>query len=57
LRLGGGWRDQDHSISFCGYRASAECCDVWLFRNDTLKKITDQFAALSVWGSYVRLRI
>jgi len=30
---------------------------MWLFRNNPLKKITDQFAALSVWGSYVRLRI
>jgi hypothetical protein len=30
---------------------------VWLFRNNPLKKITDPFAALSVWGSYVRLRI
>ena len=30
---------------------------MWLFRNDPLKKITDPFAALSVWGSYVRLRI
>jgi hypothetical protein len=35
----------------------AECCDMWLFRNNPLKKITDPFAALSVWGSYVRLRI
>jgi hypothetical protein len=30
---------------------------MWLFRNNPLKKITDPFAALSVWGSYVRLRI
>jgi hypothetical protein len=56
-RLGGGWRDQDHTISFCGYRARAKCCDMWLFRNNPLKKITDPFAALSVWGSYVRLPI
>ena len=29
----------------------------WLSCNNPLKKITDPFAALSIWGSYVRLRI
>jgi hypothetical protein len=43
------------AFRFAGTRA--ECCDMLLFRNNRLKKITDQFAALSVWGSYVRLRI
>jgi hypothetical protein len=28
-------------------------CDMWLFRNNPLKKITDQFATLRIWGSYV----
>jgi hypothetical protein len=32
-------------------------CDMWLFRNNPLKNITDPFAALSVWGSYVRLTV
>jgi hypothetical protein len=30
---------------------------MWLFRNNPLKKIIDPFAALIVWGSYVRLHI
>jgi len=30
---------------------------MWLVRNNALKKITDEFATLSVCGSYVRLRI
>jgi hypothetical protein len=30
---------------------------LWLSRNNPLKKITDPFAALSIWGSYVRLHI
>jgi hypothetical protein len=30
---------------------------MWLSGNNPLKKITDPFAALSVWVSYVRLHI
>ena len=30
---------------------------LWLPCNNPLKKITDTFATLSVWGSYVRLHI
>jgi hypothetical protein len=32
-------------------------CDMWLPCNNPLKKINDTFATLSVWGSYVRLRL
>ena len=40
-----------------GTRPELSACDMWLSRNNPLKKITDPFAALSAWGFYVRLRI
>jgi hypothetical protein len=30
---------------------------MWLFRNNPQKKITDQFATLRIWGSYVGLHL
>ena len=45
------------AFRFAGTGPERSACDMWLFRNNPLKKITDPFAALSVWTSYVRLCI
>jgi hypothetical protein len=45
------------AFRFAGTGPERSACDMWLFRNNPRKKITDPFAALSVWGSYVRLCI
>ena len=44
------------AFRFAGTGSVRSARDMWLFRNNPLKKITDAFAALSVLGSYVRLR-
>ena len=46
-----------NALSFASLVASPPSCRMWLVRNNALKKITDEFATLSVCGSYVRLRI
>ena len=42
---------------FANIGRGRRACDMWLPCNNPLKKITDTFATLSVWGSYVRLHI
>ena len=64
------WRRQDfvllsgklptarrEAFRFANIGRGRRACDMWLPCNNPLKKITDTFATLSVWGSYVRLHI